>query len=151
MFDYKIVRYDDYTIPLAKTDLDVRIILILPTFRLIFHDLYKVMEGKGLQESVPDGKLLGMTVEMILDSSTYATMVIRELTKSETGTLYQRHIQSTVVDKAEGLYPFYHQGLFLFSCSVSGDAADVNPEGDDEDAFIEGGGYVPEEGLDEPQ
>lgn len=115
-FDYRIVRYTDYTIPLASTDLEV-------------------LQGKPLAvaPSGPD-TLLGMTFEMVLDTSTYATMVIRELTKNETGAVYQRHIQKTVVDKA--------------------DTNEKPEEGDDVDdeAFIEAGGYAIEEGVDiDPQ
>jgi tRNA pseudouridine13 synthase len=119
LFDYKIVRYDDYTIPLAKTDLDILKAKELPEPK---------MEGAG--------KLLGMVLEMILESSTYATMVIRELTKSETGVLHQRSVQANVVDKEKG------EG------KVAIKNEDDNEEEEVDEAFIEGGAYdVDEEGT----
>jgi len=106
-FDYRIVRYNDYKIPLAKTDLDI-------------------LNGTNLAAEDPNGSLLGMVIEMILDSSTYATMLIRELTKNETGALYQRHIQSTDVDKSGngGIAP-----------------VDADDDDDEEDLALESGAY----------
>jgi len=106
-FGYRIVHYSDYKVPLAKTDLEI-------------------MNGTELAAEDPNGSLLGMVIEMILDSSTYATMLIRELTKNETGALYKRHIQSTVVDK-----------------SGNGDVAPVDgdDENDEEALALESGAY----------
>uniref|UniRef100_A0A6B2L0D4 TRUD domain-containing protein n=1 Tax=Arcella intermedia TaxID=1963864 RepID=A0A6B2L0D4_9EUKA len=81
--EYSIYQYNDLCIPLALTDLDV-------------------MEGKKEPQSAPDGSRTALVIKMGLDSATYATMVIRELTKYETSQIAQKELQSKYDREQEG-------------------------------------------------
>ena len=63
---FKIVEYDDYCIPLLLSDMDL-------------------MNGKKLPESSA-GKYKALILEFSLPPSSYATMLIREITKLDTST-----------------------------------------------------------------
>lgn len=64
------MRYNDVTLPLTLSDLDV-------------------LEGKLPPKSIEDGSRIALKIEFSLPSSTYATMVLREILKTETSSHYQ--------------------------------------------------------------
>jgi len=79
---FKIKKYNDYTIPLVLSDLEK-------------------LQNKDEIQSIPDGKNKAIIVEFVLDSATYATMLIRELTHRSTSIAYQREISGKLEDKKE--------------------------------------------------
>ncbi|EGG23829.1 tRNA pseudouridine synthase D [Cavenderia fasciculata] len=69
--EYKIYRYDSAKIPLALSDLDR-------------------LNGKEEPQDLPDGKYKALRLSFSLPSSSYATMVYRELLKQPTNVLQQQ-------------------------------------------------------------
>ncbi|KAI9343611.1 pseudouridine synthase [Obelidium mucronatum] len=67
---WKMMRYDDPQYPLSLTDLDR-------------------INGVPEPVSVPDGSRLGVVVEFTLETSSYATMALREILRFDTGAGYQ--------------------------------------------------------------
>ncbi|CAH1784910.1 unnamed protein product [Owenia fusiformis] len=67
---WETYEYDDVTIPLANSDLDK-------------------LNGAADHVSVQGGKYKALKVEFTLPSSTYATMAIREILKSDTSAAHQ--------------------------------------------------------------
>jgi len=80
-FEYNIIHYTDL-IPLTLTDL-------------------QEIQGVPLAPSDPNGKETGVLLKFKLDSATYATMVIREITKKPTSQIYQRELQK-IYDEKQG-------------------------------------------------
>ncbi|XP_070557644.1 pseudouridylate synthase 7 homolog [Ptychodera flava] len=72
---WEIVRYDDLTVPLVLSDVDI-------------------IEGKRLQESPKDGKFKALKMEFTLPTSCYATMAIREVLKCDTSISFQSSLNS---------------------------------------------------------
>jgi len=73
-----------------------------PIAQLTHSDIDK-LEGKLESESVDGGKLKALRIEFSLDSSTYATMCLRELLKHNTSSSYykkKRHKNSAGIDTA---------------------------------------------------
>ena len=64
---HTITTYDDFCVPLIQTDLDV-------------------INGKEPPEIDMTGKYKALKVEFTLPPSSYATMVVREITKLDTST-----------------------------------------------------------------
>jgi len=81
-FEYNIYHYSDINVPLTLTDLQ---------------------EIKGLSLSLNNndmtGKETAVLLKLKLDSATYATMVIREITKNPTSQIYQRELQKIYDEK----------------------------------------------------
>ncbi|KXN75047.1 tRNA pseudouridine synthase D [Conidiobolus coronatus NRRL 28638] len=75
-FDYEIFKYDDETIPLALTDLDK-------------------INGVNNPESIPNGQKLAIKMQFELNSSGYATMILREIMKVRTESAFQASIAKT--------------------------------------------------------
>ncbi|XP_062522851.1 pseudouridylate synthase 7 homolog isoform X2 [Corticium candelabrum] len=67
---WDVLSYDDKTIPLTVTDLDR-------------------LEGKSLVLDTKGGKLAAVRLEFSLPSSCYATMALREVTKTDTSAAFQ--------------------------------------------------------------
>lgn len=67
---WRIMQYDDYTLPLVLSDLDR-------------------LAGKSEPESVPEGRFKALVLAMTLEPSTYATMALREVLKVPTDPTYQ--------------------------------------------------------------
>ncbi|ORY51522.1 pseudouridine synthase, partial [Rhizoclosmatium globosum] len=67
---WKSLRYDDPNFPLSMTDLDR-------------------INGAPEPVSIPDGKRLGVIVSFTLETSSYATMALREILRSDTGAGFQ--------------------------------------------------------------
>ena len=63
--EWKMFRYNDPTIPLVLTDLGR-------------------LRGDAEPESVVDGKYKAVRIELGLPSSSYATMAVREILKTDT-------------------------------------------------------------------
>eukprot|EP00026_Physarum_polycephalum_P003191 Phypoly_transcript_03201.p1 GENE.Phypoly_transcript_03201~~Phypoly_transcript_03201.p1 ORF type:complete len:782 (+),score=166.52 Phypoly_transcript_03201:136-2481(+) len=70
-FSWKLMRYDDVTIPLLQTDEDL-------------------MSNKPAPVDVPTGKYKALILSFNLPSSSYATMLFRELLKIPTSKLTQK-------------------------------------------------------------
>eukprot|EP01126_Amoeba_proteus_P021447 TRINITY_DN2179_c0_g1_i3.p1 TRINITY_DN2179_c0_g1~~TRINITY_DN2179_c0_g1_i3.p1 ORF type:complete len:277 (-),score=54.33 TRINITY_DN2179_c0_g1_i3:67-897(-) len=81
MFNYTIRKYNHYDEPLCFTDLEI-------------------LEKKTHPETSGDNT--AVVLELMLNSGTYATMVIRELTKNPTSIKYQREMQQQL--EALGLF-----------------------------------------------
>lgn len=64
-----MLEYDDVTVPLLQTDLD--------------------MLSNRSAQSVSGGALKAVKLEFSLPSSSYATMAVRELLKTDTSPVYQ--------------------------------------------------------------
>ena len=64
--NFKIVEYDDHCIPLLLSDVDL-------------------MNGRELQE-LSSGKYKALILHFSLPPSSYATMLVREITKLDTST-----------------------------------------------------------------
>jgi len=73
-FNYSVCHYDDLKAPLTLTDVEV-------------------IEGSPEPVNSSTGTFTAVIIKMTLDSATYATMVIRELTKNPTSQIYQRELQ----------------------------------------------------------
>ena len=71
--EYRVLQYDDPTAPLAQTDEDK-------------------MFGRPAPQPSPSATSTALQIDLTLGSSTYATMMLRELLKSETGSLAQRKL-----------------------------------------------------------
>ena len=67
---WELIKYDDVTIPLVTTDLDV-------------------LENKTPTVEKSCGAMTALKLELSLESSQYATMALRELMKCETSSAYQ--------------------------------------------------------------
>ncbi|KAJ3229866.1 hypothetical protein HDU81_004952 [Chytriomyces hyalinus] len=67
---WKLLQYDDPHIPLSRTDLDI-------------------INGVPEPVSLPDGKRVGVVVEFSLETSSYATMALREILRSDTSAGFQ--------------------------------------------------------------
>ncbi|KAJ3249859.1 hypothetical protein HDU77_007369 [Chytriomyces hyalinus] len=67
---WKVLQYDDPHIPLSRTDLDI-------------------INGVPEPVSLPDGKRVGVVVEFSLETSSYATMALREILRSDTSAGFQ--------------------------------------------------------------
>ncbi len=65
-----LVSYNDFCVPLIQTDLDV-------------------IEGRGPPDLAADGEFKALKVEFTLPPSSYATMVIREITKLDSSAHQQ--------------------------------------------------------------
>ena len=63
--NHEIMRYDDYTIPLALSD-------------------YEKLQGESEPVKVAEGQMKAVKLELTLPRSTYATMAIREVLKCDT-------------------------------------------------------------------
>jgi len=87
-YEYVIYHYSNLNSPIGLTDMDL-------------------IEGKKEPEQDPNAPYTAVVIKMTLDSSTYATMLIRELTKNPTSQIYQRELQKKY-DKEQG-----EQGLEL--------------------------------------
>jgi tRNA pseudouridine13 synthase len=74
---YSILRYDDPNFPLAQADEDTLL-------------------GMKLPEPPEDGNNMALKVEMTLGSSSYATMALREVLKSETSSAAQSALSREV-------------------------------------------------------
>ncbi|KAJ3077038.1 hypothetical protein HDU98_009439 [Podochytrium sp. JEL0797] len=72
---WKSYRYDDPNYPLSMTDLDR-------------------INGVPEPVSIPDGKRLGVVVEFMLETSSYATMALREILRSDTSAGFQTTLSS---------------------------------------------------------
>jgi tRNA pseudouridine13 synthase len=77
---YSIVRYDDPNFPLAQADEDVLL-------------------GMQLPEPPVDGKNIALKVAMTLGTSSYATMALREVLKSETSSAAQSVLSQKVAER----------------------------------------------------
>ena len=64
---WSIATYDDYRVPLWQTDLDV-------------------IHGRVIPSGNESGNFKALKLEFGLPTSSYATMVIREITKMDTST-----------------------------------------------------------------
>ena len=78
---WNLMRYDDPTIPLALTDLDIS-------------------RGLAEPEGVPSGRRLAVRLEFTLPPSSYATMCVRELTKQSSNAAHQRTLNVPSASKA---------------------------------------------------
>lgn len=81
---WKFFDYDDEKVPLIVSDLDR-------------------LEGKPEPESLPDGKFLALRLGFSLDSSSYATMFFRELTKQSSLRIFEADENSS--DEAKEMEP----------------------------------------------
>ncbi|KAJ2648892.1 multisubstrate pseudouridine synthase 7 [Coemansia sp. RSA 1250] len=72
-FAYEWMRYNDDMLPLARSDSDA-------------------IEGKHEPESIDFGKYLALKLKFDLPSSSYATMLLRELMRQETASGYQSQL-----------------------------------------------------------
>lgn len=77
---WSILRYTDPDVPLAQTDEDK------------FLGLDPVV-------TVPDGKFVALQVELVLGSAVYATMALREVTKTETSAHHQTSLTQASEDQ----------------------------------------------------
>lgn len=71
--EYDTIRYDDYTLPLLQTDLEK-------------------LEQVAPPVSVPNGKFLGMRLQFSLPASSYATVALRELMKTDLSLSAQKKL-----------------------------------------------------------
>ncbi|KAH9197850.1 hypothetical protein AeNC1_000217 [Aphanomyces euteiches] len=76
---HSIKRYDDETIPLVQSDVDI-------------------LMNRTEVESIPDGKYRGICLQFILPSSSYATIAIRELLKQSSSI----HVQLKLNEQGAG-------------------------------------------------
>ncbi|SRR5260221_13673714 len=81
---WSICRYTDPEVPLAQSDED------------------KILEFDPPASEV-DGKSIALQIELELGSSVYATMALREVTKTETSSHYQTAMTQSLEDQS-------HQG-----------------------------------------
>lgn len=70
LMSWRWLRYNDVKQPLVVTDKEA-------------------LSGALEPESVPDGKYLALQLEFTLPTSTYATMALREVLRSDTSSAYQ--------------------------------------------------------------
>jgi tRNA pseudouridine13 synthase len=79
---WKILRYTDPEVPLAQSDEDTIL---------------------GLEPAMPqsDGKFVALQIELQLGSAVYATMALREITKTETSSHFQTTLTQATEDQAE--------------------------------------------------
>ncbi|KAJ1912755.1 multisubstrate pseudouridine synthase 7 [Mycoemilia scoparia] len=75
--EWEWMRFNDGTLPLVQTD-------------------YAKLKNLPLPESVPDGKHLALRLSFNLESSTYATMLLREILSSETGSAHQAALSTNI-------------------------------------------------------
>ncbi|KAJ3140043.1 hypothetical protein HK100_010888 [Physocladia obscura] len=73
---WNIMRYDDPNFPLSRTDLDI-------------------INGVPEPVSIPDGKRIGVVVRFTLETSSYATMALREILRSDTSAGYQSTLSAS--------------------------------------------------------
>jgi len=76
-FEWSLLRYNDRQQQLVLTDWDV-------------------LQGKPPVESTPDGRLRALRVSFTLPPSSYATMVLRELFKTETSSAFQANLSKSI-------------------------------------------------------
>jgi len=81
--EWKILRYDDHTLPLSPTDLTR-------------------LRGDPEPLSVPEGQLVALRLEFTLAPSSYATMLLRELTKQPTDFAHQMKLNAEPHGRADG-------------------------------------------------
>jgi tRNA pseudouridine13 synthase len=74
------LRYTDPDIPLAQSDED----------KLLGFDVPVINE---------EGKFMALQIDMILGTAAYATMALREVTKTETGSHFQSNLTLTSEDQ----------------------------------------------------
>ncbi|KAJ2498559.1 multisubstrate pseudouridine synthase 7 [Coemansia sp. RSA 1972] len=79
-FSYEWMRYNDDTLPLARSDSDA-------------------IEGKHDPESIEFGQKVALKLKFDLPSSAYATMLLRELMRSETAAGYQTQLSNNTESK----------------------------------------------------
>eukprot|EP00794_Sanderia_malayensis_P000513 gene513-1162_t len=79
--DWNIVYYDDYCIPLIQTEVD--------------NNMSCAEGAQPLQLDNTTGKFASLKVEFTLPPSSYATMVIREITKLDSSANYQSTLNQT--------------------------------------------------------
>ncbi|KAH6573362.1 hypothetical protein BASA60_006085 [Batrachochytrium salamandrivorans] len=72
---WRILKYNDDDIPLVRTDMDL-------------------LEQVPEPQSIPDGKFTALAIEFTLGTSQYATMALREVTKSETSAGFHTQLSS---------------------------------------------------------
>ncbi len=90
-FTYSIHTYDDHLQPFVTTDWEVP----FEFYPLIYQHLNGVTP-----HSLPDnGSKLALVIEMTLDSSTYATTLLRELTKTDMSSIAQRTLRAQTEDQ----------------------------------------------------
>lgn len=75
------MRYNDPDVPLAQSDED----------KILGFDLPRPRE---------DGEFVALQVELQLSSSVYATMALREVTKTETSSHFQSGLTQNAEDQA---------------------------------------------------
>lgn len=63
------------------------------------------LEGKVLPET--DGPNTAIIIEVSLSSGSYATMMLREITKSSTSQKYQREVQEQMEKEGIGVTKIY--------------------------------------------
>jgi tRNA pseudouridine13 synthase len=79
-FSWSIMRYTDPDVPLAQADED----------QLLGFDAPQVVE---------DGKFMAVQVRLQLGTATYATMALREVTKTETSSHFQTELTKASEDQ----------------------------------------------------
>eukprot|EP01125_Pyxidicula_operculata_P000965 TRINITY_DN1084_c2_g1_i1.p1 TRINITY_DN1084_c2_g1~~TRINITY_DN1084_c2_g1_i1.p1 ORF type:complete len:710 (-),score=167.90 TRINITY_DN1084_c2_g1_i1:139-2007(-) len=102
-FEYSLVTYSDYNVALTTTDWqELNNSNKLVTVNKDLQPIESLTENTTTTSTTttntttitaPKKEFLAVILKLILDSSTYATMLIRELTKNPTSNVYQREIQ----------------------------------------------------------
>ena len=77
---WSVVRYTDPDVPLAQSDED------------------KLL-GFDAPALVDDGRFTALQISMILGTAAYATMALREITKTETGSHFQSNLTAGSEDQ----------------------------------------------------
>ncbi|VDB85446.1 unnamed protein product [Peniophora sp. CBMAI 1063] len=101
---YEILRYTDPDVALAQADED----------RLLGYDPPVI---------TPDGKFIALQIRLTLGTAAYATMALREVTKTDTSS----HIQTELTQKSEDQQ--YKGGIVVAEADM-GDVKDHSAEGD---------------------
>lgn len=102
---WDVLRYTDPDVPLAQSDED----------KLLGYDAPAI---------VPDGRFLALQIRLTLGTAAYATMALREVTKTETSS----HFQSSLTQASQDQQ---------FKSAGEATAADVDPSADTDAVLVE--------------
>ncbi|KAJ3391370.1 hypothetical protein HDU84_006115 [Entophlyctis sp. JEL0112] len=81
---WEILHYDNPHYPLSRTDVDI-------------------INGVPEPVSIPDGKKIGVVVRFVLETSSYATMALREILRSDTGSGFQSNMSRSADAEKKGV------------------------------------------------
>ena len=102
---WDVLRYTDPDVPLAQSDED----------KLLGYDAPAI---------VPNGRFLALQIRLTLGTAAYATMALREVTKTETSS----HFQSSLTQASQDQQ---------FKSAGEATAADVDPSADTDAVLVE--------------